>query len=303
MQTENVRRYLQDNFRPEDRLAVVLLNKRTHSVIQRLAAAEAIAAPEFQEWLTHQNAQRYEVYISMNALAPTAKGRTKADVAAIRHVYLDFDTDGTAAVEAMLKRGDLPKPNYLVNTSPDKWQVVWKVEDFAKLQAETLQRGLARGCDADPAATDCSRVLRLPGFVNHKYARPHLVRAETLAHETYRPEHFAEVSGEERTNRSHLGEPHSVQERSRPPGTLSQSERDWAYAKRALARGEPPSLVAAAIASYRRYEKHNPQDYAERTVHKAGEALKTEAARDTVVGTDRTGGVSVASRLDGDVQR
>jgi RepB DNA-primase from phage plasmid len=287
METENVRRYLQDNFRPEDRLAVVLLNKRTHSVIQRLAAAEAITAHEFQEWLMHQNAERYEVYISMNALAPTAKGRTKADVGAIRHVYLDFDTDGTAAVEALLKRSDLPRPNYLINTSPDKWQVVWKAEGFAKLQAETLQRGLARECGADSAATDCARVLRLPGFVNHKYARPHLVRAEMLAHETYRWEHFPEVSGEERTDRSHLGEKLPVYRRSRPPGALSQSERDWAYAKRALARGESPALVVAAIASYRRYEKHNPQDYAERTVNRAAHQLQRERTPDTVVEPDR----------------
>jgi len=287
MDSENVRRYLQDNFRSDDRLAVVLLNKWTHSVIQRLAAAEAIAEPEFQEWLMHQNAQRHEVYLSMNALAPTAKGRTKADVAAIRHVYLDFDTDGTVAVETLLKRSGLPKPNYLINTSPDKWQVVWKVEGFAKLQAETLQRGLARDFRADPAATDCARVLRLPGFVNHKYARPHLVRAERLANETYRPEHFPEISSEERTDGSHLGERLPVHRRTRPPGALSQSERDWAYAKRALARGESPALVAAAIASYRRYEKHNPQDYGERTVTRAAQQLDRERKLDTVVEPDR----------------
>ena len=60
-----------------------------------------------------------------------------------------------------------PKPNYLINSSPDKWQVVWKVAEFAKQQAEDLQRGLARECGSDSAATDCARVLRLPGVYNH----------------------------------------------------------------------------------------------------------------------------------------
>jgi hypothetical protein len=100
----------------------------------------------------------------MNALNDGARGRTKADVAIIRHVYLDFDENGTAAVEALVKRDDLPKPNYLVNSSPDKWQVVWKVEGFVKEEAESLQQALVRETGADPAATDSSRVLRLPGF-------------------------------------------------------------------------------------------------------------------------------------------
>ena len=56
--------------------------------------------------------------------------RDKADVAEIRHVYLDFDENGTAAAGAVLNRTDLPTPNFLVNTSKDKWQVVWRVTAF-----------------------------------------------------------------------------------------------------------------------------------------------------------------------------
>jgi len=44
---------------------------------------------------------------------------------------------------------------------------------FEKDQAESLQRALVRELGADLAATDSSRVLRLPGFYNHKYAKPH----------------------------------------------------------------------------------------------------------------------------------
>jgi hypothetical protein len=285
--SEIAARYIRDNFAPADKLAVVLLHKRSRLVIQRLASAEIIATPEFQGWLKHHNDQQYEVYLSMNTLAPTATGRTKADVAVIKHVYLDFDTDGTSAVEALLKRDEMPRPNFLVNTSPDKWQVVWKVEAFSKGHAETLQRGLASECRADPAATDCTRVLRLPGFVNHKYARKHMVRVEALENETYRPEHFPEVLSEERTGRVPFRDGISARQGPRTAGSVSQSERDWAYAKRALARGEPSGLIAAAIASYRRYDKHSPQDYAERTVNKAARQLERERSLDVVVEPDR----------------
>jgi hypothetical protein len=63
------------------------------------------------------------------------------------------------------------------------------------------------------------------------------------------------------------------------PAKLSQSERDWAFAKRALARGEPQEIVIAAIANHRRYDKHNPQYYAELTVRKAKEALEINHPR------------------------
>src|SRR5215472_4780776 len=185
--------YVKRTFESSDRLAVVLMNKRTSTVIQRIASAETIASDNFQAWLRHQNAQKYEVYISMNALQPGARGRTKADVAVIRHIYLDFDENGTDAVQQLFKRQDLPVASHVINSSPDKWQVSWRVQGFVKDEAEHLQRSLARETGADPAATDCARVLRLPGFYNHKYTRAHLVRVEPHAAITgtiYRPEHF-----------------------------------------------------------------------------------------------------------------
>src|SRR5216684_8265004 len=220
--------YIRSNFDPADRLAVVLIDRRADSVIQRIAAAEKIAGPDFQAWLRHKNANGYEVYISMNALAKNATGRTKADVENIRHLYLDFDDDGTAAVERLLARRDLPRPNYLINTSPDKWQVVWKVQGFDKEQAERFQRALSREMGADPAATDCSRVLRLPGFVNHKYASPVWIGVQVNTRETYGSERFPKFPAAERDDRSRP--PSKSHHNQNGPTKLSQSERDWAYA-------------------------------------------------------------------------
>lgn len=59
-------------------------------------------------------------------------------------------------------------------------------------------------------------------------------------------------------------------------GSVSQSERDWAYARRALARGESPEKVRAAIAAFRAGEKFDINQYAERTVRKALESFECE---------------------------
>ena len=60
-------------------------------------------------------------------------------------------------------------------------------------------------------------------------------------------------------------------------GDLSQSERDWAFAKRALARGDDPEEVIRRIADYRSEDKHDPNYYARLTVAKAQEQLKKNA--------------------------
>lgn len=99
------------------------------------------------------------------------------------------------------------------------------------------------------------------------------MRAAELTRDIYTPDRFPKVDGDERGDRSIRV--------SREPdlgaaGPISQSERDWAYARRALARGESPEAIARAIAAFRRDEKVNITDYAERTVRKAAASLAVE---------------------------
>lgn len=109
-------RYMRREFSAEERVAVVLIQKDTRRAIQHVATADRISQAEFQARLRHANASRHEVYIGMNPVREASHSRTKADIASIRHVYLDFDHSGTAAVQALMRREDMPEPNYLVNT-------------------------------------------------------------------------------------------------------------------------------------------------------------------------------------------
>jgi len=264
--------FIDDNFDPDDRLAVVLIDRHSGSVTQRLAQARQISSPEFQAWLNERNGRGADVFVSMNALSAEARGRTRADVASIRHLYLDFDENGTEAIERLQSRQDVPKPNYMVNTSPDHWQVSWKVSGFGKEQAEATMRELVREFGADPAATDCARVMRVPGFVNYKRHPPHLVRGERLATRIYTPDNFPRPEPEDRNAMPERAF-RAARAQGARAGHLSQSELDWAYAKRALSRGEPPESVIASIANYRRGEKADPEYYARLTVSKASQDL------------------------------
>jgi hypothetical protein len=258
--------YLKRNYEDSDRLAVVILNRQRGETIQRIMTAEAIARPRFQAWLRHKNAQGSDIYISQNALNDDAEGRTKADVKTVRHVYLDLDRDGDKALAKVQASANVPKPNYVINTSPGKYQVIWKVEGMAQAESESLMRAMVREFGGDPAATDSTRVLRLPGFFNKKYEAGHRIEARQLSSETYRPTDFkislaASQSSTELPAQSFRAERDTAHQRT-------PSEHDWAWVLRKLEHGEPLDKLIQKVADYRD-DKPNPQYYARLTVTRA----------------------------------
>jgi hypothetical protein len=268
MDTHTLAEYLHANFEASDRLAIVALNRSTNDVKQRIATVVRITRDDFQQRLRVLNKGNYEIYVSMNTIRADASGRRKSDIAQIRHVYLDFDHDGTQAVRTMTARSDMPTPNHLIESSPGRWQAIWRVKGFDAQQAEQLMRGMVREFGADPAAVDSARVLRLPGLYNHKYETPHLIGVQNLSAEIYTPSQFPSFAIEQAAVLPAMSrQPCAMRERKAHAG-ISQSERDWAYAKRALARGEDPEAVIQAIATFRS-DKPNPQYYARLTVTKA----------------------------------
>lgn len=258
--------YILDLFDPAENVAVVVHNRATGRTIQRIARADTVAGTEFQTWLAGQNGAGFDVFLGMNPIKEDAATRTKANIKDIRTVYLDLDRNGDDSLQAIRSSGVVPPPNFVLDTSPGKHQVVWKINGLRQDQAEALLRTLASEFNGDPAATDSTRVLRLPGFSNRKLTEEFLVRTLQETDVVYTLRDFT-IEADSREAVRHLGDAH--QSRAMVPGHKSQSERDWAYAKRCLARGVHPQEVIRNIADFRSEDKYDPQDYARRTVAKA----------------------------------
>jgi hypothetical protein len=268
--------YLLDNFKPTDRIAVLVLNRQLGETTQRITTAQKASSPEFQAWLRYKNANGADIYVGMNALRHHASTRTKDDIEKISHVYLDLDHGGAASLQALENSDLVPRPNYVLNTSPEKFQVLWKVEGMTIEEAESLNHAMVREFDGDPAATDSTRVLRLPGFANKKYEADFYVQARPESTQTYQLRDFKlQVDSQDAPRHQHeeLAPKYSAQS-----GALTQSEHDWAYAKRALARGDDPEEVIRRIADYRAGEKHDPMYYARHTVMNAQIDLQRKSA-------------------------
>jgi len=252
---------------PGDQVAVLVRNRIRQQTMQRILAAETIASAPFQAWLQEQNRSGADVFIGMNPVSAGVRSRTKEHIREIRHAYLDLDEEAGASLQAIRTTGDVPAPNFVLDTSPGKHQVVWRVEGFDNHEAESLLRALASQYRGDPAATDISRLLRLPGFVNRKYDEAFVVRVHHETDMIYHSQDFR-VREDSPESPRHLGDSQPGT-RKLPVGHRSQSEADWAYAKRALARGDSPDEVVRRIADYRADDKADPDYYARHTVTKA----------------------------------
>lgn len=162
-------RFLSTGYHPADWVAVLLKSHDTGGTAQRVGPLSLIAHPRFQAWLRAQSARRFSIYLSVNAIRPQRKARTRDAIGDIRHVFLDADRDGGRVLAAIGARRDLPVPSYIVHSSPNRVHVLWRASGFTREGVEALQKQLARELGTDKAATSCAQMTRLPGFFNHKY--------------------------------------------------------------------------------------------------------------------------------------
>lgn len=283
--------YILDNFEATDRIAMLVLNRDFGETIQRITSAQKAASPEFQAWLRYKNANGSDIYIGMNPLKKHAATRTKEEIESIRHVYLDLDHGGPGALESIENSSLVPKPNYVLNSSPEKHQVVWKIEGMNLEEAEGLLHAMAREFGGDPAATDATRVLRVPGFANKKYETNFYVEARRESTETYHLRDFKLHIDSQNSPRHNYD--NRAKRESSPGPSLSQSEHDWAFAKRALARGDDPEEVIRQIARHRAGDKSDPDYYARHTVTKAQAELVRQSATDRSAEGDETPGKEI----------
>jgi RepB DNA-primase from phage plasmid len=248
-------------------IALFLRHDTAASATQRIVLIERALAPRYLGWLAHENSTGANIYVAANPVRSGSKKRTKESIATVRHLYIDIDTDGEARLAALRASVAVPTPNVVLSTSPGKYQVLWRVDGFDFERQESALKLLAVTFGGDSACTDCSRVVRVPGFQNCKYDAAHVVTVQYLSDCIYSPEDFhldisaaeAAISTDGKAQRKH-------------PGKHTHSEHDWAWVSHELAEGKDAVNLTRALAS-QRSDKPNPLYYARRTVDVASARL------------------------------
>lgn len=131
------------------------------------------------ETICGYNAAGYGVFLTPAAMDGT--GRLLENVHYLRANYVDLDK-GSVEANAQRAAASHPAPCFQVRSSPGKVHIYWCVEPYqGNDRFETLQRKLVQTYDSDPQVIDATRVMRVPGTINHKYGSPgHLVTCEAL---------------------------------------------------------------------------------------------------------------------------
>jgi hypothetical protein len=254
-------------FAPDETIAFLLRSEATAKVTQRIVTTRQATAPRYLGWLAYENTNGANIYVAANPLRAGSTKRTKENIASVRHLYIDIDTDGEVRIAAVQSSDLVPAPTTILSTSPGKYQALWRVHGFDLVSQEDLLKHLAIAFGGDPACTDCNRVLRIPGFMNRKYDPAHLVSAQYFGDSVHKPNGFRlPIAPLDSTFSERL---HLTPKRV---GKHSTSESDWAWVSRGLSDGRDAAKLTKELAS-RRSDKPNPLYYAQRTVDVASARL------------------------------
>lgn len=277
-------RFINSMFDRGDRVAILAIPREAPDarVEQRFTPA-GTAAGRTQAWLRYLNAHRYDIYLGVNPVREDSTRREKEDIAEVRRLQVDLDDNGPENLKRLMgdaARGVIPQPRHLLRSSKDHYQVLWDTArgQWSPDQAEATMRSLAARYGGDPACSEVARVMRWPGYRNHKEGRDRaLVSWIDRGGTPVSPDDFRALPAPEmRTARDGpvaLGQgrwPTQVR-----PNRISQSERDWAWVKDRLRAGANPLQLREELAR-RRADKAKPDAYSALTVEKAMRAVANE---------------------------
>lgn len=277
--------YLRACHDADDRLAVVLIQRegaRAGKVEQKFYTAGQAASEKVQRYLRYRNAHGADIYCSANPIRPGVRRRTAKAILEARWLYADIDERGDETLRRIdddAGAGRLPSPTAVIRTSKGRYQVLWRIEACATRRAERSLRALAAHYRTDPAATDCARVLRLPGFRSRK--RNEEVRLVRFCRTPpARVQDFERVlPPAPRDRRAQAPRGGGGKKRARKAKGLkldrrdhSRSGQDWAYTRQELRNGRAPAEIEAELVRWRS-DKPNPAYYAATTVRNALRSL------------------------------
>lgn len=238
-------------------------------------------------WLKHCNAGGYDVYFTPAELSGERLEKINKDnkkykgsrrdyqhFISNQHIYIDIDANGAteyAKLQKDIAAGKTLQPSCVVNTSPLKYHVYWKLNTpITDIETHKLYiKTLADKYNADPAAVDSVRLLRLPGFF-HK-TKNHFVKIISFTKNVYDLSQFIAT------------EPSQTQSTASPSinenPANEQSREDFKTVCMLIMQGKSEPEIVSALqrnhASSKRGQ-HRQNDYFTRTIANATKKLQEE---------------------------
>jgi hypothetical protein len=104
---------------------------------------------------------RAGTYVDRDPLRSGGRKRTKESTAALRHHFLNSDTDREGRLTALRASDALPSPITFISTLPSRPMDLWRVNGSPIESQGTALKLLAIAIGSESTCTDCNRVPRL----------------------------------------------------------------------------------------------------------------------------------------------
>lgn len=228
----------------------------------------------FLPYARFRNSRGWNIYITPSVLRDDVHNRCKESFLDCQSIiYLDCDK--SSCLDEIRSR--YPYPALVIKTSQGRYQVYWRLAKSVSVQEqENLMRQMARDVGADCAATDVSRVLRLPSFWNRKPDRKPCT-VDLVFLRNYAVDYKSLLLSLSKDLRSEMMLPYQthtqgassrVLAKSVDSNGLSKSEKDWCRTNYWISSGECIEVIIdRLIESAKR--KRDPRYYALLTVKNA----------------------------------
>jgi hypothetical protein len=198
----------------------------------------------------HMTSRRFQVIVAgtkigfaVKPLRSVSRKCTKAWIATVRDLCIDFDISGHANLTSIRASDALPAPSAFISTLPGTYQVLLRTDCKTLEWQEGTPKLLSITIERAPFWTDCKRVLRLPGFRNCRYDPAYPVTVKYPSDSTWTPGDFRLGIAPAKA----MLLPCSIPSRKRS-GKPSTSAHNWACFMQQLPRGRD-AAIGRALAS------------------------------------------------------
>lgn len=171
-----VRTFLGSRFRPSHRFEIRAIHKPTGSTRRFWETLHSYSSIE--PTLPKLDALGWDIYCSVNPRS--GRGSSEEFVQQIVCFHADLDGEGPdetsdddASRRKSHREGKVPPPSIIVGSGRGQ-HLYWilrepvAVTDLNRAHLVAVNRGLVKALGGDTACCDLSRILRIPGFHNHK---------------------------------------------------------------------------------------------------------------------------------------
>lgn len=186
MASEQLKLFAECLYDPQDVVEVRMLRIEPRDAISRWTKAY-----DLSKWAKTSMNQSYDIYCGANPRIKTG-GTFNKDVAIARCVWVDWDNTSLVEAASRTDNAQLPVPTCVIWSGGGVhayWRLSQRMEDM--LLWRKLQKQMILLLGSDKSIHDPARIMRMPGFFNHKpgrtesrliHANPkHRVRAADLA--------------------------------------------------------------------------------------------------------------------------